>query len=66
MKHRLIPLLLAIALLTALATLGLAPDAQAIAAPFFQTHQDWHFDLTKEPNRPMTVEELIALSTSYS
>ena len=45
---------------------ALAPSVGAIGSSFFNNHTDWHFDLTKEPNRPMTVEELIALTTSYS
>ena len=40
--------------------------AGAISSGFFSNHTDWHFDLTKEPDRAMTVEELIALSTAYS
>ena len=40
--------------------------ARAVSSGFFSNHTDWHFDLTKEPDRAMTVEELIALSTAYS
>lgn len=45
--------------------LGALP-AGAIFDSFFETHSDWHFDLTQEPDRPMTVEEFIALTTAYS
>ena len=53
-----------IALIAAL--LAGALPAGAISSGFFNNHTDWHFDLTREPNRAMTVEELIALSTAYS
>ena len=43
-----------------------AVSASAIHESFFETHADWHFDLTQEPDRPMTVEEFIALTTAYS
>lgn len=29
-------------------------------------HSDWHFDLSLEPDRAMTVEEFVALTTAYS
>ena len=45
---------------------AMIPAVGAISSGFFQTHTDWHFDLTIEPDRPMTVEEFIALSTAYS
>lgn len=63
MKKRIVSLLLLLALITALLPAGYA---HAISPYFFQSHSDWRFDLTKEPNRPMTVEELIALSTACS
>ncbi len=42
------------------------PRAAAMPDSFFAQHPDWHFDLTKEPDRPMTVEEYIALVRAYS
>lgn len=57
--------LICVLLIVVLAVTLLLP-ASAISQWFFQTHTDWHFDLTKEPNRPMTVEEYIALTTAYS
>ena len=45
---------------------GLAGDVLAISGGFFDTHTDWHFDLSREPDRAMRVDELIALSTAYS
>ena len=56
--------LLCVALIAAL--LASMLPAGAISEYFFNKHTDWHFDLTREPNRAMTVEELIALSTAYS
>ncbi|MBQ8587425.1 MAG: S-layer homology domain-containing protein [Oscillospiraceae bacterium] len=58
--NRILVAILAFALL-----LGAVP-ASAIHESFFETHADWHFDLTQEPDRPMTVEEFIALTTAYS
>lgn len=52
-------------LVTAL-LLGCMQPVGAIFSSFFDTHSDWHFDLTEEPNRAMTVEEFIALTTAYS
>ena len=52
--------------LAAVLLLSALPAASAISAGFFTTHTDWHFDLSREPNRAMTVEEFIALSTAYS
>lgn len=58
---RILTLCLAVALL-----LGCVPSVGAVHESFFNTHSDWHFDLTKEPEREMTVEEFIALTTAYS
>lgn len=58
---RILTLCLAAALL-----LGCIPHVNAVHESFFNTHGDWHFDLTKEPDRAMTVEEFIALTTAYS
>ena len=53
-------------ILTAAILLTLLPAAFAIGSSFFKNHTDWHFDLSKSPDTPMTVEEFIALSTAYS
>ncbi len=55
-----------VSLILVAAMLTCALPAGAISSGFFNTHTDWHFDLTREPTRAMTVEELIALSTAYS
>lgn len=60
-RTRFLAMLLSVALL-----LGILPAASAIHESFFDTHTDWHFDLSKEPDRAMTVEEFIALTTAYS
>lgn len=59
--QRISALLLMLCLLTAL-----LPQAAAMPSSFFEQHSDWHFDLTKEPDRAMTVEEYIALVRAYS
>lgn len=53
-------------ILTAIMMFSLLPAAFAIGSSFFYNHSDWHFDLSKSPDTPMTVEEFIALSTAYS
>lgn len=45
---------------------SLLPQTAAMPVAFYEQHSDWHFDLTKEPDRPMTVEEYIALVRAYS
>ena len=48
----------ALALLLLLCVLSaFVPQAAAMPDSFFTQHPDWHFDLTKEPDRAMTVEE---------
>lgn len=44
----------------------LIQPAYAIQASFYESHTDWHFDLSIEPDRAMTVEEFVALTTAYS
>ncbi len=61
---KIIRTILSIALAAALLVCSM--PVSAIHSSFFNSHSDWHFDLTREPNRAMTVEELIALSTAYS
>lgn len=46
--------------------LCLFQPVSAIHASFYDTHSDWHFDLSLEPDRAMTVEEFVALTTAYS
>ncbi len=58
---KLLCLFLVLALVSAL-----LPSVAAIPASFFETHRDWHFDLSREPDRAMTVEEFVALTTAYS
>ncbi len=58
---RLLACLLLVGLLAAL-----APSVAAMPSWFFHDHTDWHFDLTQEPDRAMTVEEYIALVRAYS
>ena len=46
----------ALALLLLLCVLSaFVPQAAAMPDSFFTQHPDWHFDLTKEPDRAMTV-----------
>ena len=52
--------------LTLVLMFALAPASFAIGRSFFNSHTDWHFDLTKHPDDSMTVEEFIALTTAYS
>lgn len=59
--RRAFALLLLLCLLSAL-----APQAAAMPHSFYVQHSDWHFDLTQEPDRAMTVEEYIALVRAYS
>lgn len=33
---------------------------------FLRKYSDWHFDLSKSPNNPMTYEEYIAIAYAYS
>lgn len=66
MKKKTIWTPLASLLLCLAICVSILPTANAISSSFFNTHTDWHFDLTKEPNRPMTQEEFIALTTAYS
>lgn len=58
--------LLTVVAMSAAMLLGLAQPASAIDPAFYKTHTDWHFNLAKEPDRAMTQEEFIALTTSYS
>ena len=58
-------------LLCAVLLLGLCPAVHA-GTPWYDSHpswvashSDWHFDITREPDRPMTVEEFVALTTAY-
>ena len=53
-------------LLAAALLLGCTGNVLAIDSSFFSSHTDWHFDLRREPDRAMRVDELIALSTAYS
>ncbi len=46
--------------------LSVFPAVRGIPASFFEIYTDWHFDLSNEPDRPMTQEEFIALTTAYS
>lgn len=59
--RRILTLCLAAALL-----LACVPSVGAVHESFFNTHSDWHFNLSIEPERTMTVEEFIALTTAYS
>lgn len=45
---------------------GCLPTAQAVSQYFYEQFPDWHFDLTKEPDRAMTQEEFLALTLAYS
>ena len=45
---------------------GCLPTAQAASQYFYEQFPDWHFDLTKEPDRAMTQEEFLALTLAYS
>lgn len=57
--------ILALVLTVVLAVCCVQP-VSAVSIWFLEQHPDWHFDLTNEPDRPMTVEEFIALTVSYS
>lgn len=45
---------------------GCLPMAQAASQYFYEQFPDWHFDLTREPDRAMTQEEYLALTLAYS
>ena len=53
-------------LLVACLLAGCPPMAQAASQYFYEQFPDWHFDLTKEPERAMTQEEYLALTLAYS
>ena len=62
--RRLAAAFLAMVLLT-----GLIVPASAAnwnMAYFLRKYSDWHFDLSKSPNNPMTYEEYIAIAYAYS
>ena len=65
-KTLLVKKIAALALALVMALAWVQPAAAAAPPGFLQQHSDWHFDLTKEPDRPMTVEEFIALTVAYS
>ena len=65
--RRLLCLGLAILLLAAFAPQAFAGTDWYNTHPgWVATHSDKHFDITWEPDRPMTVEEFVALTTAYS